>query len=212
MKTDRTIQINATDTAFLSAISPFVALARPFRVLLSFPQRVWSLWRLALGSEACPVQIELPLPSDLGATEVFGVLVTRDEVLGATCGAEGGRTAAADAILADLNHHGALTANHHVLPISIDQMVVDDWSQKILAGELSELAAAASDRHRLPYAGHMIWIAGKSVGRQTGYKLRMTSGTSKLLQLPTNRPPPVRQDYRSCQFALHGDLAAQLKT
>ncbi|RUU90435.1 hypothetical protein EOB59_15675 [Mesorhizobium sp. M7A.F.Ca.MR.176.00.0.0] len=223
MKLALTIQIIAIDTALSSEVSPVVALARRLRVLLSFPQQgVWLLWRLACGCEICRIQMELSLPGELDETAALGVLVAHDEVLCVTFPAKDGLAAAADAevILAELKLHGAQAANHHVLLITMDQMVVDDRSEKILARELRELYAAATNRQeplRMRYADHAIWqrscSARAGVGRQPAYWW-ILADTSKMLELPTNRPRPMQQGYRCCHvdFALREELAAQLKT
>nr|WP_172352441.1 condensation domain-containing protein [Mesorhizobium sp. NZP2298] len=135
MKLARTIQINAIDAALSSAVPPIEALLRPPRVPLSFPQqRLWRLWRVSGGSEACHIQMGLRFRGELDEAALqraLNGLLTRHEVLRTTFGVENGEpfqrigpvrvglplkrddlTAAADveATLADLMRHEAETA------------------------------------------------------------------------------------------------------
>ncbi|MGX9181935.1 condensation domain-containing protein [Mesorhizobium sp. BHbdii] len=94
MKVARTIQVNAIDSAPLSAVSPIEALPRPSRVPLSFPQpRFWFLSRLADGRRACHNQMGLRLRHELDEAALQSALnrlVARHEVLRTTFGMEDG--------------------------------------------------------------------------------------------------------------------------
>ncbi|HEU4881057.1 MAG TPA: amino acid adenylation domain-containing protein [Longimicrobium sp.] len=117
-----------------------------------------------------------------------------------------------------------LAADDHVLLITMHHIVSDGWSMGVLVGELSALYAAhvqgrEADLPELPvqYADYAAWqrgwIRGELLDRQASYWERALAGAPELLELPTDRARPQKQDFAgdSVDVALDEELTAALK-
>ncbi|HYR10273.1 MAG TPA: amino acid adenylation domain-containing protein, partial [Longimicrobium sp.] len=117
-----------------------------------------------------------------------------------------------------------LAADDHVLLITMHHIVSDGWSMGVLFGELSALYAAhlqgrEADLPGLPvqYADYAawqrVWIRGELLERQASYWERALAGAPELLELPTDRARPQKQDFAgdSVHVELDEELTAALK-
>ncbi|HEU0052909.1 MAG TPA: condensation domain-containing protein, partial [Longimicrobium sp.] len=100
-----------------------------------------------------------------------------------------------------------LTADDHVLLLSMHHVVSDGWSTGVLFRELSALyeayrAGRESPLAELPvqYADYAVWqreqLEGEVLERQLSYWRERLSGAPELLELPTDHPRPPVQSYR----------------
>jgi amino acid adenylation domain-containing protein len=109
----------------------------------------------------------------------------------------------------------------HVLLITMHHIVSDGWSMGIFTRELSVLYAAFRGGRPDPlpplpvqYADYTAWqrrrVDGDVLRRQADYWRETLSGAPELLELPTDRPRPARQDFAgaSVQVALDEALVA----
>ncbi|MBY6244154.1 condensation domain-containing protein, partial [Methylosinus sp. Sm6] len=96
--------------------------------------------------------------------------------------------------------------NDHALLMTMHHIVSDGWSMGVLTRELSALYAAFSGGSPDPlpplpaqYADYALWqrnwLNGERLERQADYWRRMLEGAPGLLELPTDRPRPPRQDF-----------------
>ncbi len=112
----------------------------------------------------------------------------------------------------------------HVLLITMHHIVSDGWSMGVLTREASALYAAfrAGEADPLPplevqYADYAAWqrgwVNGEALRRQADYWNAALAGAPALLELPTDRPRPARQDPAGGYLALELDeeLTASLK-
>ncbi|HYH82722.1 MAG TPA: condensation domain-containing protein, partial [Longimicrobium sp.] len=117
-----------------------------------------------------------------------------------------------------------LAADDHVLLITMHHIVSDGWSMGVLFGELSALYAAhargrEADLPELPvqYADYAAWqrgwIEGELLERQASHWERALAGAPELLELPTDRARPRKQDFAgdSVDVELDEALTAALK-
>ncbi|HEX2203309.1 MAG TPA: amino acid adenylation domain-containing protein, partial [Longimicrobium sp.] len=118
-----------------------------------------------------------------------------------------------------------LSAEEHVLLLSMHHVVSDGWSLGVLFRELSALYAAfvAGEESPLPglpvqYADFAVWqrerLRGEALDRQLAYWKGRLAGAPALLELPTDHPRPAVQTYRGAQEAveLPAGLLERLET
>ncbi|HEU4558059.1 MAG TPA: amino acid adenylation domain-containing protein [Longimicrobium sp.] len=112
----------------------------------------------------------------------------------------------------------------HVLHITMHHIVSDGWSMGVFTRELSTLydAFRAGRPDPLPalpiqYADYAVWqrswINGEVLKAQAEYWKETLAGAPALLELPTDRPRPPRQDYSGGEtwIDLDAELAAGVK-
>ncbi|WP_212590243.1 non-ribosomal peptide synthetase, partial [Xanthomonas translucens] len=118
-----------------------------------------------------------------------------------------------------------LGEDDHVLLVTLHHLVSDGWSMSLLVRELSTLYAAFAlgQPDPLPplplqYADIAVWqrrwIGGQILQRQRDFWVEHLHDAPPLLELPTDRARPPRQDYRGAMvdFVLDAELTAALKT
>ncbi|WP_155393962.1 non-ribosomal peptide synthetase, partial [Xanthomonas albilineans] len=99
-----------------------------------------------------------------------------------------------------------LAHDEYVFFVTMHHIVSDGWSMGILINELSVLyrAFARGEADPLPplpiqYADYASWqrqwLAGEVLQQQAAYWREALSGAPVLLELPTDRPRPARQDH-----------------
>ncbi|WP_045757272.1 non-ribosomal peptide synthetase, partial [Xanthomonas albilineans] len=99
-----------------------------------------------------------------------------------------------------------LSHDEHVLFVTMHHIVSDGWSMGILINELSALYRAFAHGESDPlkplpiqYADYASWqrqwLAGEVLQQQATYWRETLSGVPVLLELPTDRPRPPRQDH-----------------
>ncbi|HEX6746979.1 MAG TPA: amino acid adenylation domain-containing protein, partial [Longimicrobium sp.] len=112
-----------------------------------------------------------------------------------------------------------LGQDDHVLLLVMHHIVSDGWSMGVLARELGTLSQAfargeASPLPELPvqYADYAAWqrkwVDGDVLREQAEYWKAALSGAPELLELPTDRPRPARQDYAGAIVGI--DLGEEL--
>jgi amino acid adenylation domain-containing protein len=117
-----------------------------------------------------------------------------------------------------------LAEDDHVLLLTMHHIVADGWSMGVLVDELGRLYGAfrAGLPDPLPplpiqYADYAAWqrrwVEDEVLEAQAGYWTRRLSGAPALLELPTDRPRPPRQDHAGAalQVLLDEPLAAGLR-
>ncbi|TCK33795.1 amino acid adenylation domain-containing protein [Paraburkholderia sp. BL8N3] len=122
-------------------------------------------------------------------------------------------------------HLFRLSADEHVLLVTMHHIVSDGWSMSVLSRELGALYRASHARQpdplpapTLQYADYAAWqrrwLEGPVMQRQSAYWRRALADAPGLLTLPTDRPRPVRQDYAGDTIAvtLGKPLSAALKS
>ncbi|UXA53236.1 non-ribosomal peptide synthase/polyketide synthase [Xanthomonas prunicola] len=118
-----------------------------------------------------------------------------------------------------------LGEDDHVLLLTLHHLVSDGWSMGLLVRELSTLYAAFAQgipdplpSLPLQYADIAVWqrrwISGQVLQRQREFWVEHLQDAPPLLELPTDRTRPPRQDYRGemVEFVLDAELTAALKT
>ncbi|UJB13509.1 non-ribosomal peptide synthase/polyketide synthase [Xanthomonas translucens] len=118
-----------------------------------------------------------------------------------------------------------LGEDDHVLLVTLHHLVSDGWSMSLLVRELSTLYAAFALGQpdplpplQLQYADIAVWqrrwIGGQILQRQRDFWVEHLHDAPPLLELPTDRARPPRQDYRGAMvdFVLDAELTAALKT
>ncbi|HEV2642445.1 MAG TPA: condensation domain-containing protein, partial [Candidatus Elarobacter sp.] len=118
----------------------------------------------------------------------------------------------------------ALSSDEHVLLITMHHILSDGWSVGVLVRELSALYRAYHDGADDPlvplpvqYADFAAWqrrsLAGETSLEQSAYWRQTLSGAPALLELPTDRPRPVHQNFAGdhVPVELSASLTAQLR-
>ncbi|HEX8319063.1 amino acid adenylation domain-containing protein [Longimicrobium sp.] len=121
-------------------------------------------------------------------------------------------------------HLVRMADDDHVLHITMHHIVSDGWSMGVFTRELSTLYAAFRNGEpdllpALPiqYADYAVWqrrwVDGEVLKGQAEYWKKMLAGAPALLELPTDRPRPPRQDFtgREVGIELDAELTAGLK-
>ncbi|MBT9107996.1 amino acid adenylation domain-containing protein [Pseudomonas aeruginosa] len=107
--------------------------------------------------------------------------------------------------------------NDHVLVMVQHHIVSDGWSMQLMVEELVQLYAAYSRglEVALPalpiqYADYALWqrswMEAGEKERQLAYWTGLLGGEQPVLELPFDRPRPVRQSHRGAQFILELDI------
>jgi amino acid adenylation domain-containing protein len=117
-----------------------------------------------------------------------------------------------------------LSAEDHVVLLTMHHIVSDGWSLGILQSELAALYGAFGRGERPPlpelpiqYADYALWqrehLSGELLRRQSAYWERQLAGAPAFLPLPTDRPRPPSQTFRgaSAFCELPSTLLAGLK-
>ncbi len=112
----------------------------------------------------------------------------------------------------------------HVLLLTLHHIVSDGWSRGVLSSELSALYSAFSQGQSDPLPALPIqyadfaawqrrWLSGAVLQRQSAYWQRTLAGAPELIELPTDRPRPQRQDHvgGAIEFEFDESLSAGLK-
>ncbi|MBW3655690.1 MAG: amino acid adenylation domain-containing protein, partial [Gemmatimonadetes bacterium] len=118
-----------------------------------------------------------------------------------------------------------LAGNDHVLVVTMHHIVSDGWSMGIFTRELSALYGAFCGGRPDPlpplpvqYADYAAWqrrwLQGEVLQRQGDYWRETLSGAPELLEVPTDRPRPARQDFAGASLRIELDeaLTGALKT
>src|SRR5918911_2442002 len=95
-----------------------------------------------------------------------------------------------------------LSDENHVLLLMMHHIISDGWSMNLLSRELGALYRAYADGRESPlkelgiqYADYAVWqrqyLSGEVLARQLNYWREQLSGSSGLLQLPTDRVRPA---------------------
>jgi amino acid adenylation domain-containing protein len=118
-----------------------------------------------------------------------------------------------------------MAADDHVLLLTMHHIVSDGWSAGVLFRELGALYAAFTrgEPDPLPplpvqYADYAVWhrrwVEGPVLEAQAQYWTERLAGAPELLELPTDRPRPARQDFTGAAVKVELDeaLAASLRT
>src|SRR5262249_1070374 len=113
----------------------------------------------------------------------------------------------------------------HALLLTMHHVVSDGWSVGVLARELGGLYAAFSRGEAdplpplpVPYPDYALWHrrwgGRRAVEAQGAYWAETLAGAPELLELPTDRPRPARQDFAGASVKVELDeaLTAALKT
>ncbi|MBN1209743.1 MAG: amino acid adenylation domain-containing protein [Myxococcaceae bacterium] len=101
----------------------------------------------------------------------------------------------------------ALTPERHVLALSMHHAVSDGWSLQIIVRDLTalyeaHLGGSAPQLPQLPvqYADYAVWqrawLRTGAMAHQLDYWRRQLGGVLPVLELPRDRPRPLRQRYR----------------
>jgi amino acid adenylation domain-containing protein len=117
-----------------------------------------------------------------------------------------------------------LSAEEHVVLLTMHHIICDGWSMGILINEIAALYQAyvgglPSPLAELPvqYADFAVWqrewLQGDVMEKHLGYWRRKLGGAWPTLELPTDRPRPPVQTYRGAgtAFLLTKELAEQLR-
>ncbi|HEY7768578.1 amino acid adenylation domain-containing protein, partial [Longimicrobium sp.] len=117
-----------------------------------------------------------------------------------------------------------MAEDDHLLLLTMHHIVSDGWSMGVLTRELGTLyeAFGRGEPDPLPplpvqYADYAAWqrewVDGKVLQQQAEYWTKTFSGAPALLELPTDRPRPARQDHAGATAAidLGEELTAALK-
>jgi amino acid adenylation domain-containing protein len=117
-----------------------------------------------------------------------------------------------------------LAQDEHVLLVTMHHIVSDGWSMELFSREMSALYGAfrRGEPDPLPalpvqYADYAAWqrrwVEGDVLKAQADYWRATLGGAPELLELPTDRPRPARQDYAGASVGVVMDeaLTAGLK-
>ncbi|HEU0077428.1 MAG TPA: condensation domain-containing protein, partial [Longimicrobiaceae bacterium] len=117
-----------------------------------------------------------------------------------------------------------MAEDDHVLLLTMHHVVSDGWSMGVLTRELGVLYGAfrRGGADPLPelevqYADYAAWqrrwVEGEVLAAQAEYWRRTLAGAPELLELPTDRPRPARQDHAGAalRVELDEELAAGLR-
>jgi amino acid adenylation domain-containing protein len=118
-----------------------------------------------------------------------------------------------------------MAADDHVLLLTMHHIVSDGWSAGVLHRELGALYAAFARGEPDPLpplpvqyadyaAWHRRWVEGPVLEAQAEYWTETLAGAPELLELPTDRPRPAKQDFAGASVKVELDeaLTAALKT
>ncbi|MFL5537595.1 MAG: amino acid adenylation domain-containing protein, partial [Longimicrobiaceae bacterium] len=111
-----------------------------------------------------------------------------------------------------------MAEDDHVLLVTMHHLVSDAWSMGVFTRELGTLYGAfrAGRPDPLPplavqyadyAAGQRRWMEGEVLRRQADYWTQALAGAPELLELPTDRPRPARQDFTGASVGLVLDEA-----
>ncbi|WP_158621682.1 non-ribosomal peptide synthetase [Corallococcus aberystwythensis] len=100
-----------------------------------------------------------------------------------------------------------MSAQHHLLLLTMHHVISDAWSMGVLLQELTTLYAAHAEGRTpalkpLPvqYADYSVWqrgwLRGEALETQLGWWRQQLHGAPKALELPTDRPRPAVQTFR----------------
>ncbi|SDZ31331.1 amino acid adenylation domain-containing protein, partial [Lysobacter sp. yr284] len=114
--------------------------------------------------------------------------------------------------------------DEHVLFLCQHHIVSDGWSIGVLTRELTQLYAAFSEGRENPLAPLPIqypdyaawqrqWLGGERLQRQAEFWRETLSEVPALLELPTDRPRPAKQDFAAAlvPVAFDAELTASLR-
>ena len=117
-----------------------------------------------------------------------------------------------------------LVDDEHVLLLTQHHIASDGWSIGVLSRELSALYRAFQKDQPNPLPALVVqypdyaawqrtWLSAERLGRQIAYWRDALGGAPILLELPTDRPRPAQQDFRSARvpIALGKELTRSLK-
>jgi len=117
-----------------------------------------------------------------------------------------------------------LSAEKHVLLLTLHHIVSDGWSMAILTRELRALYEAFANGREDPLeplaiqypdyaAWQRRWLSEETLARQSDYWRQSLLGAPTLLELPTDRRRPERQDFAGdfVGFELDAALTGKLK-
>lgn len=117
-----------------------------------------------------------------------------------------------------------LSADEHVLLLTMHHIIADGWSMGILVREMAALYEAhrsdvKAELAELPiqYADYTLWqreyLSGEVLAEQLSYWTKQLAGAPAMLELPSDRPRPEEQTYRGAQHPveLSASLADQLR-
>ncbi|NVD98021.1 non-ribosomal peptide synthetase [Massilia sp. BJB1822] len=117
-----------------------------------------------------------------------------------------------------------LSAEEHILLVTIHHIVSDGWSMGVLVREVGALYAAYVQGRPSPLPPLPIqyadfaewqrqWLSGAVLERQLGYWRSRLADCPELLNLPTDRPRPAAATHvgASMPFSIPVELAAQLR-
>src|SRR6185369_975510 len=117
-----------------------------------------------------------------------------------------------------------LSAEEHVVLLTMHHIVADGWSMGVLVKEVSTLYAAFSRGESSPlpelaiqYADFAVWqresLQGEALEKELDYWREQLSGSAAILELPSDRPRPAMQSYRgaSHSFGINPEVSAGLK-
>ncbi|HEV3052406.1 MAG TPA: condensation domain-containing protein, partial [Longimicrobium sp.] len=118
-----------------------------------------------------------------------------------------------------------MAADDHVLLLTMHHIVADGWSAGVLFRELAALYTAFTRGEADPLAPlpvqyadyaawHRRWVEGPVLEAQAEYWTATLASAPELLELPTDRPRPARQDHAGASVKVELDeaLVAALKT
>jgi amino acid adenylation domain-containing protein len=118
-----------------------------------------------------------------------------------------------------------MAADDHVLLLTMHHIVADGWSTGVLFRELGALYAAFAHGEADPlpplpvqYADYASWqrrwAEGPALEAQADYWVQTLTGAPALLELPTDHPRPVKQDFTGASVWVEMDeaLTASLRT
>ncbi|XQQ06569.1 MAG: amino acid adenylation domain-containing protein [Leptolyngbya sp. IPPAS B-1204] len=112
-----------------------------------------------------------------------------------------------------------LSADQHILLLTLHHLITDGWSMEIFMRELAALYAGGTPLPELPiqYADFALWqrqwLQGKPLAVQLDYWKQQLGGDLPILQLPLDFPRSRMQTSRGgvVHFSLTADLSTRLK-
>ncbi|HEV3049100.1 MAG TPA: condensation domain-containing protein, partial [Longimicrobium sp.] len=118
-----------------------------------------------------------------------------------------------------------MAADDNVLLLTMHHIVSDGWSAGVLSREMAALYTAFTRGEPDPLpplpvqyadyaAWHRRWVEGPALEAQAEYWTGTLAGAPELLELPTDRPRPAKQDFTGASVYLELDeaLTAGLRT